>query len=490
MPLKPSDIDTLASTHIVCVGDLMLDRFVYGSVDRISPEAPVPVFSEQKQTAMLGGVGNVARNITSLGAKVSLISVTGDDATGHEMTRIIGENDAIIPLLTTEIGRISTQKTRYVAGSQQMLRADHEEVRAIETAEETSLLNAIKSALADADCLLLSDYAKGVLTPSLVKQAITLANEANKPSFIDPKSHDFSLYCGATLISPNLKELRAAAPAGTPLKNRDDIQAAAQTLLDTYDIAHMLLTMSADGMLLLTKKAPDAVIHIPANVREVYDVSGAGDTSLATLATAFSAGLSLVDAALLANRAAGIVVGRLGTATIYRTDLKTALHSDGAIQGKHKIMPRDIAVDQIEGWRREGLTIGFTNGCYDIMHVGHAQMLNDCATECDRLIVAINSDDSVTRLKGPTRPINDEIDRAMLIANLACVDMVIIFREDTPLELLEITKPDVLMKGADYSEDKVVGGDLIKSHGGRVALIPLKEGYSTSNIVEKIRTES
>ncbi len=475
-------IDRFAQARILCVGDVMLDRFVYGEVERISPEAPIPVMRATTDTVMLGGAGNVVRNMSSLSASVSFISVVGDDDTGRTIAGLSNAQQHVASHLVADTRRRSTEKIRYIAGSQQMLRVDREDASALSESMEQQILEQVKQALPDMQLVVLSDYGKGVLSPAIISEVMKLASEQNIPVIVDPKSRDFSRYRGAWLLSPNLKELREAT--GEDLSNNEAIIAAARGQMQQCDITNMIVTCGPRGMLVVP--AEGEAEHIAAHKREVYDVSGAGDTVLATLAASLATGLELPDAAYLANLAAGIVVGRMGTATVYRTDLKTAVHTDDVTTGSAKIYPLDLAAEQVESWQHDALAVGFTNGCFDLVHAGHLALLADAKAQCDRLIVAINSDDSVKRLKGESRPVNGEMERALLLAELQVVDMVVIFREDTPMEVLERLKPDVLMKGGDYTLDQVVGRDLVESLGGRVLTIPLREGYSTTSTIEKI----
>jgi len=477
-------VEDFAAARILCVGDVMLDRFVYGSVSRISPEAPIPVITREREQAMLGGSGNVVRNIVSLGAQSCFISVIGDDAIGKQVLGLIGSEPSVEPYLLTEAGRMTTEKTRFVSGTQQLLRCDHETRQAISQPSADRLCQIAQQEMPNYHALLLSDYGKGVLQPSTLRTLIDQANACKVPVFVDPKQRDFSVYRGAFLLSPNLHEL--ALVAGVEAFESDDaIVSAAHTLINAHQLHYMLVTRGKDGMTLVD--ASGRALHIPAQAREVFDVSGAGDTVIATLATAYAAGVDIDNAARIANIAAGIVVGRIGTATIYRTDIKTALFTHETISSQAKVMPQLIATDAVTNWKRQKLKVGFTNGCFDILHVGHLQSLRDAKSHCDRLIVGINSDESVKRLKGESRPLNKEMDRAMLLAALDCVDMVVIFREDTPLKLLELLKPDVLMKGADYTKEQVVGGGLVESYGGHVVLLPLREGYSSTNLIQKAK---
>jgi D-beta-D-heptose 7-phosphate kinase / D-beta-D-heptose 1-phosphate adenosyltransferase len=478
-----SIIDSFAECRVLCVGDVMLDRFVYGQVDRISPEAPIPVFSIREERSMLGGAGNVARNLVALGARrTTFIAVTGNDKTGHEITALIGKEPLIAPFLIPESGRLSTIKTRYVAGTQQVLRADHEVAAPVLPATSLRVVEAALSELANQDAVILSDYGKGVLTRETIAAIIAAAKSQGKPVIVDPKSRDFSMYRGANCISPNLHELSNAAAA--ELRTEDDIIRAARHLLEAHDIERMLVTRSSKGMTLITRTGE--VHHIAARAQEVFDVSGAGDTAIAALTLGIAAGLSFADAAALSNIAAGIVVGRLGTAVATIDDMKTALLAKQELACMQKILPLAVAVTQVEKWKREGKVVGFTNGCFDLIHRGHLSLLGTCKQHCDKLIVGLNSDASVKRLKGQARPVNAEQDRALLLASLSVVDGVVLFEDDTPLALIEALRPSVLIKGADYEKHQVVGHEIVEGYGGKIILIPLKEGYSTTNIIRKM----
>jgi len=476
-------IDRFADARILCIGDVMLDRFVYGQVERISPEAPIPVVRYEREDMMLGGAGNVLRNLVSLGASASFIAVIGGDEAGSAILRLTGEQPRCSPYLVVDRTRRSTEKTRYIAQGQQMFRADKEEPAPLSVSVEKQLCQMMEQEIPACDLVLLSDYAKGGLSDSVLAAIMKMAATHGKPVIADPKSRDFTRYKGAFLLTPNLRELSVAA--GKNLSGEAEIAQAARDQMKRGGIAAMIVTLGAAGMLVVPGSGDTT--YIPAQKRDVFDVSGAGDTVIATLAAALSTGQTVEDAAYLANIAAGIVVGRAGTATVYRTDLKTAVHTQDVTTGAAKIYPQDLAAEQVESWRHDGLTVGFTNGCFDIVHPGHLALLTDAKARCDRLIVAINADASVKRLKGESRPVNGEMERAMLLAELRAVDMVVIFREDTPQEILARLKPDVLMKGGDYTLDQVVGRDLVEAYGGRVVILPLREGYSTTATIAKIQ---
>ena len=486
MTTSPQEVNRIlgriADANILCIGDIMLDRFMYGVVDRISPEAPIPVFTQQREERMLGGAGNVVRNILSLGAKASLAAVIGDDSVGNQLTGLVGSEERLMPSLITERGRLSTKKTRYVAASQQLLRSDFETRAPLRDETASKILEMVMPELAEHDAVILSDYGKGMLTPAICRTVIDAARAAGVPVFVDPKQRDVSVYAGATVLSPNLKELALAA-AVDGFADDAAIISAAQKLIKAHQFQYLLVTRGDQGMTLVD--AEGLIAHLPAMAQQVFDVSGAGDTVIATLASTYAAGAPMTLAAELANLAGGIVVGRLGTAVVHRTDLTAALYTHRAVALQQKILPADTARDMCENWRRDGLTIGFTNGCFDIMHAGHISLLGDAKKRCDKLIVALNTDASVRALKGPTRPVNREMDRAQILAALGMVDAVVLFDDDTPLALIDLLRPDILMKGADYTREQVVGYELVESYGGRVELLPLKDGYSTTAIIKK-----
>lgn len=476
-------LDHLATTKVLCVGDLMLDRFMYGKVERISPEAPIPVFTQQSESSMLGGAGNVVRNLLSLGAQAAFVSVIGDDSVGNKLTKLVGEEKNLLPYLLSERGRVSTKKTRYVAGSQQLLRSDHETSAPITEQTQTRLIDIILTEMAQYHAIILSDYGKGVLTPALCRAVIDAANKANIPIFVDPKARDVSVYAGATVLSPNAKELALACGVDKFASDEAMIEGARKLAL-AHRFRYVLVTRGEHGMTLVDGEG--LIQHVDATALEVFDVSGAGDTVIATLAATHAAGAPMREAVELANLAGGVVVGRLGTAVVHRTDLTAALYAHRAVSLQQKILPLATACDMVANWKRDGLSVGFTNGCFDIMHAGHISLLLDAHARCDKLLVGLNTDASVRGLKGSTRPVNAEMDRAQILAALSMVDGVILFDEETPLNLIKALQPDVLMKGADYTKEQVVGWEVVESYGGRVELIPLKDGYSTTGIIKKM----
>jgi len=480
-------VDRLAETRVLCVGDVMLDRFVQGDVDRVSPEAPIPVLRIRHESAMLGGAGNVARNLVGLGASVVFLSSTGSDEAGAEIDRLLNGLARVEPHLAVEPGRPTTLKTRFLAGGQQLLRADAETTQALPDETAAGLLEAARNTLPGCGAMVLSDYGKGVLTEPVTRALIDMAVAAGIPVVVDPKGADYHRYAGATVVTPNRKEL-SEATAGHATDSESSVDAAARLLIGACGLGAVLATRSQQGMTLVPADGP--VQHLPTEAREVFDVSGAGDTVVATLAAALAAGAPLAVGARLSNVAAGRVVGKVGTAAITAADLSTALHHQDLTRAEDKIQQRETLTDTVDRWRRLGLRVGFTNGCFDLLHPGHVSLLAQARAACDRLVVGLNSDASVQRLKGHTRPVQSEMARATVLASLADVDRVVIFGEDTPLRLINALKPDVLIKGADYTVETVVGADIVQAYGGRVLLARLEDGHSTTATLARVNGAS
>ncbi len=479
-----SRLEALSGARVLVVGDVMLDRFVYGEVERISPEGPIPVLRIEREAAMLGGAGNVLRNLAALGVATDLVAVVGDDAAGGEVQALAVEDAGDGCRLLVQVGRPTTIKERYIAAGQQLLRADRESARPLAPATARELVAAALAALPDAGALVLSDYGKGVLEPDTIQALIETARDAQCPVIVDPKGRDYGIYRGATLVTPNRRELEEAT--GLPTARDQDIALAAQAIIEDCGIEAVLATRGPQGMTLLDGRGKGTHFHLPAAAREVFDVSGAGDTVAATVAAACAAGLSLEAAARLANVAAGIVVGKLGTAVAKPAEMLHALHASDLLAAETKVVDPEAMVERAARWRAAGLRVGFTNGCFDLLHPGHVSLFEQARAACDRLIVGLNSDASVRRLKGAGRPVQSEAARAALLASLASVDLVVIFGEDTPLALIEALKPDVLVKGADYARDQVVGADVVERHGGKVILAELAPGHSTTGVIEKL----
>ena len=475
-------IEKLDNSSVLCVGDVMLDKFVYGAVSRISPEAPVPVCRVASETEMLGGAGNVARNLAEIGVSVKFISVVGDDEAAAKIRCLVNEVDKIAPEIIEELGRQTTIKERFFAGSQQLLRLDREDYRDVGKDASKRIFTYVKEALKNVGALLLSDYGKGVLSPDNIQKLIKLAKTSNCPVVVDPKGSDYRCYNGATVITPNRRELSEASRC--EIDDDDSVTTAAKLIANEHRIDNVLVTRSAEGMTLVSGNSVD---HLPAEALEVFDVSGAGDTVAATVAAGLAAGGDLLVSSQIANIAAGIVVGKTGTAVASANEIVESLQRQDLIySSEFKIMSLEAAGAQVEKWRNRGDKIGFTNGCFDLIHPGHLSILAKSRGACDRLVVGLNSDVSVRQLKGRSRPIQTENSRASIMASLASVDLVVLFSEDTPIKLIETIKPDVLAKGADYSLNEVVGTDFVQSYGGKVLLIDLEEGHSTTKTIERL----
>src|SRR5437667_2687643 len=437
-------IERLNSARVLCIGDVMLDHYVYGDVTRVSPEAPIPVLCVEREMKSLGGAGNVLRNLRALGATASFVSVVGNDEAGREVGRLLEAQSGAELHVLVQPQRRTTVKTRYIAANQQLWRADRESAGPLDPYIREDLLRLARELVRDHSVVIISDYAKGVLTEGVALEIIRAAHEAGARVIVDPKGGDHIRYRGADVLKPNRRELAEAT--GMAVANDDEIIGAARALIDRCDFGAVLASLGAEGMILVT--AAGAANIQRADVREVYDVSGAGDTVVATLAAGLGARLRLIDAARLANTAAGIVVGKVGTAVVYARELTSFLNGHD-LYTVDKALPRSQALDLVERWRRQGLKIGFTNGCFDLLHPGHVGLLGQAKAACDRLVVGLNSDESTARLKGPRRPVQPEEARAEVLASLAAVDLIIIFEEDTPIELIRAIRPQLLIKGAD-----------------------------------------
>ncbi len=469
---------------VLCIGDLMLDEFVYGEVSRISPEAPVPVLTVRRSETNIGGAGNVARNVTSLGAHCIFISLIGDDITGSCLKGEFSDDPLIEAMLVVDRERPTTRKTRYVSEhfSTHMLRADAERTVPASGLIEQQLINAAVAALPRADVVLLSDYAKGVLTERVVRHVIDRARQLRKPVVVDPKNANFAFYRGATLLTPNRKEFSEATRRR--IISADDIAEASIEALRTADAEAVLVTRSEDGMTLAHRNGD--LFNVPALPSKVRDVSGAGDTVAAVVAIALGAKADWEDALRCATAAAAVAVSKPGTATVSLGELRQKLLPAASLAAEQKIvMSADMLAARLEEWQKEGQRVGFTNGCFDILHPGHVRVLTQARAACDRLIVGLNSDASVRRLKGPERPVQEEKARAEVLAVLEAVDLVVIFDEDTPLDLISKIRPRVLVKGGDYTREQVVGHEIVAAYGGDVVLVDILHGHSTTSLVRR-----
>ena len=470
-----------AEIRCLVIGDLMLDEYLWGRTDRISPEAPVQVVDVIREELRLGGAGNVVHNLAALGTEVSVCSVVGDDQNGRELLGQFCHHHIDTQAIFIDPERRTSRKTRVVASHQQIVRIDRESREALPAAVEQQLCSWIAAHTAKYKVIVLSDYNKGVLTPAVIASAVSAAAAAGIPVLVDPKGSDYSRYGGATLLTPNRKEAEAAS--GISINDTASLTQAAAVIMAATGLQHLLITRSEEGMSLFSKSGE--VVHIPTVAREVFDVSGAGDTVLATLAVGIAYGLGMAESARLANVAAGIAVGKLGTSVVSPQeiiDTVSLAHKDSHA----KIKSLDVLSPLIEAERNKGKRIVFTNGCFDLLHAGHVKYLQKARNLGDLLVLGLNSDASVRRLKGPKRPLIDQEERAHLLAALDCIDYVVVFDEDTPLNLITALKPYILAKGGDYSIDDVVGRDVVESYGGRVELVTFVDGKSTTNIIERV----
>lgn len=472
---------TLPSFALV-VGDLMLDRYHIGKVERISPEAPVPVVLLKETVARAGGAANVAANLAALGIPVRIAGCVGEDAEAKQLRDLLEAVNIDTSAVCASPRRPTICKTRILGGHQQIIRLDQEDASPLDVSEQESLWQGCEEALAQGPAvIILSDYAKGVLTPAFCQRLLALARRMNIPVLVDPKGRDYAKYQGATALTPNKRE--AAEACGLTADNDTTLLQQAEKLRLALGLAFLAITRGEEGISVLDASGQ---AHFPATARQVFDVSGAGDTVIATLAAGLMHGLDHHASLMLANIAAGIVVGKVGTIPVNRQELLHELAARQTQQQADKICTLAELTDRVAGWRSLGQTLVFTNGCFDLLHAGHVTYLEAARKLGDKLVLGLNTDRSVRALKGDTRPVIHEQDRARVLAALEAVDAVILFDEDTPLNLIAAVRPDVLVKGNDYREDEVVGGQEVKSWGGKVALVEIVPGRSTSGILQKI----
>jgi D-beta-D-heptose 7-phosphate kinase/D-beta-D-heptose 1-phosphate adenosyltransferase len=473
-------IGRLAYANVLIIGDVMLDRYVYGAVDRISVEAPVPILAIDRELKVPGGAGNVLRNLTALGAAAAFITVVGDDEAGSALTALIGGQANVEPWLLVQGGRTTTEKTRFIAKGQQMLRADREQTDPIHPRLAERMVRIAIDAMAATSVTVLSDYGKGVLAGDVSAQLLTAAREHGRVLIVDPRGVDFSRYKGADIVMPNRPELAAAT--GMNVDGEAAIVAAATVLRERFEFGAVVVTRGNDGMTLVDA---DGVKHFPAEADEVYDTSGCGDTALAALAAGVAAKLPLAVAVRLANIAAGVVVGKVGAAVARETELLAAVSPERC--AIRKVVSLEEAVELAERWRHRGWRIGFTSGCFDLLHPGHLHLLEAARAGCDRLIVGLQSDASARRVKGPMRPAQPQESRAEILAGLASVDLVCVFDEDAPERLIRALRPDVLITGGTDGLDEAFGLELVREWGGKVTVAETLPGHSTQATLERIR---
>ena len=475
-------LSAVGGAKAACIGDLMVDQFVYGEVSRVSPHAPIAVLLRQTESVNLGAAGNVARNVCALGAEAVLAGVVGDDAMAHEATRLVDEIEGLHGELVTQVARPTALKTRFVAAGQQLLRVDHEDRSAIDRQTEERLTAAITDSAAGCGVILLSDYGKGCVTDAVIAACHAASKAHGAPLVVDSKATAYDRYGAVDLIKPNAAEL--AAVTGLPAETDGEVELALRQLLELCQAKAVLVTRGPRGASLMVRG--ELVWHAPGYARPVFDASGAGDTTFAALGVALAVGASLKEAVSFAMLAAGLSVAKPGTAVATPAELMDAVRQIERGPADAKLATPERMRREIATWRQHGLKVGFTNGCFDILHRGHVAYLAQARDWCDRLVVGLNSDRSVRALKGEGRPINDLESRALVLSGLGSVDLVVAFDEDTPVVLIEAARPDVLVKGADYAKEEVVGHELVESWGGEVKLAPIIEGYSTTAAIEKL----
>jgi D-beta-D-heptose 7-phosphate kinase/D-beta-D-heptose 1-phosphate adenosyltransferase len=468
-------VPDFSAARVLAVGDLMLDRYWFGPTSRISPEAPVPVVNVTGEEARAGGAANVAVNLSSLGVDTTIVGLTGEDDNGLVLTDLL-ESAGIRVDVARTAARPTITKLRVLSRNQQLIRLDTEDVYEMQDIEP--LMAIVAAHLPNVDACIVSDYAKGTLLR--VSEIIECCRAAGVKVLVDPKGRDFTRYRGADLLTPNLAEFEAVVGQ---ISDDNQLAERAQSLCAELDLQALVVTLSERGMVVIP--VGEEPVFLPARIREVFDVTGAGDTVIATLAAGLAAGQTLADAAGVANLAAGLVVRKIGVATVTGSELRLALHEHG-LGGRGTLSRLEVSVVAEEA-RARGERIVMTNGCFDILHAGHVTYLEEAKARGDRLIVAVNDDASVARLKGEDRPINSLQDRMAVLAGLAAVDWVVPFSEDTPLDLVSEVLPDVLVKGGDYSPDEVAGADIVHANGGVVEILSFREGRSTSNLIDTIR---
>jgi len=475
-------LGAMVGRRVLVVGDSALDDYVSGEVERISPEAPVPVLAVEREEFVLGGAANVAKCLVALGAKATLCTVVGADADG-ELFKSEAESLGIGKSgILADRARRTTRKTRIVARQQQVIRLDRETVAPLSPELDRRLSAAVARAVKRADAVVLSDYSKGVLSAAVCRAVFAAAG--SRPVLVDPKDLPWKAFSGATVLKPNLRAAERFVHG--PLPDEASAERAALGIADELDVANVLVTRGAQGMVIASRGS--APLAFPAHAKELVDETGAGDVVAATVALALAAGADIAEAAWLGNVAAGVKVGKFGAATVTGQEILTVLGQVN-VPSAGRVLDRDAAAALTARLRAAGRSVVFTNGCFDILHLGHVRYLESSRRLGDALVVGINTDASVRRLKGPGRPLQSELDRAQILASLSCVDAVVLFDEDTPLALIRALRPDVLTKGADYKTKRaVVGWDLVRKWGGRVELVPLVEGRSTTGLVKRAQT--
>ena len=475
----------VSNIRILCIGDVILDHFVKGETTRISPEGPIPILKITKEDFHLGGAGNVVRNLSSLGVKTDFFSIIGNDVYGKKIRKLLNVQKDVKYQLFTQAGKKTPLKTRFISSNQQLLRTDKETIEEVSGGVQSKMLNKIKRALKECSAVIISDYGKGCLSDRILRNIIKYANRKDIPVIVDPKGLDYQKYKGSYAVTPNLNELNQATKM--PVKNQKEIITASKSLLSKYQFNFLVVTRSSDGMSIIQRSPKTLITHLAAETREVYDVSGAGDTVVAVLAVLVGAGFGITEAAKISNIAAGIVVEKAQTGIAHPHEILSRLQGKSIIFSNKKVMSLLTVKEKVYSWKQDGLKVGFTNGCFDLIHPGHISLIERAKKECDKLIVAINNDYSVKLLKGKHRPVQSDRSRASVLSALQSVDAVVIFSEKTPIKLIKSIKSYLLIKGSDYKVNQIVGGNFVTNSGGRVKIIKLLPGFSSSKTISRLK---
>ena len=473
----------ITNSKVFCLGDLMLDKYVIGSAHRISPEGPIPILNVKQEVKMLGGVGNVVRNLGTIGVKIYLVGLIGNDKEGIEIDKKTSQKN-IVKKIIKDKSRNSTIKTRFIANNQQILRVDNENLSPAGPVLEKKIINYSKKMILSSDAVILSDYGKGLLTNNVIKTIINFAKKMHKPIILDPKNGDFKKYFGATIITPNTNELEEAVKK--KLNNEFKIIRASKELIKKYKFKYILVTRGKLGMILISSNKKK-VINLKTEAKETYDVSGAGDTVVSFVAACLGSSLSIHDSIKIANSAAGIVVSKPGTSVAHLSELIYALNKKDI---SSKLINLKEGLKIIDFWKKKGEIVGFTNGCFDYLHPGHLSLFRQAKKKCTKLIVAINSDNSVKKIKGPDRPKQNENIRIKVLEAIEYVDLIILFSDKTPIKLIKKIKPNLLIKGSDYKEKQIIGAKEVKLYGGKILRAKILDDFSSSLVIEEISSST
>ena len=478
------NILSLLNCKVFCLGDLMLDKYIVGTTNRISPEGPIPVLDIKKEVGMLGGVGNVVRNLSTLATETYLVSLVGDDLASKEVEKKLN-NINIYNNLIKDPSRPTIIKSRFIANNQQILRVDKEKITSINKKIEKKVYEFSKKQILKTNAVVISDYNKGLITENILKKIISFAKIHKKPIIVDPKSSNFSKYRGATIITPNIKELEAVLKK--KIINEKQIIDFSRKLISKFNFNYLLVTMGKSGMILISRKQKK-IVKLKAESEEVFDVSGAGDTVVSYIAAGLASSLKIEEVVEIANLAAGVVVNKTGTSVAHLSEVLLSINKNN--YHLSKVMDFSEAKKIINFWLNKKNKIGFTNGCFDYLHPGHISLFKQAKKKCSKLIVAINSDNSVVKNKGPLRPKQKLNTRLQILNSIPFIDLIIVFSDKTPLNIIKKIKPHLLIKGSDYRESQIVGAKEVKKYGGKILRAKTLKNFSSSIIIDEILNTS